>query len=270
MRLKMLVMLALVISPGMGFGQAAPAKLPEYDVATVKVNHTGSGSTRYSIDDGNLLIQNASLVGIIWQAYSLFSASDDQITGLPGWAKTERFDVEAKVVDPDLKVLEKLTKEQRGLMLLAVLKDRFKLVAHLETREQPLYSLVVAKGGSKLTKAKDGDTYAGGLMGPDGKPRGGGSMNTRRGAITAQGVPLIDLTAELTQRLDRTVVDKTGLTGNFDFHLEWTPDDSAVESTAAAPPLFTALQEQLGLKLEPGRGPVPVLVLDHIEEPTAN
>ena len=167
-------------------------------------------------------------------------------------------------------------------MLQAQLADSFKLTIHRETKELPIYSLVVAKGGSKLQEAKPGDSYANGLKGPDGRPGGAHVMRMGRGELTAQGIGMNEIAHLLTPQTGRTVVDNTGLKGNYDFKLHWTPDQStpalggpgggpdSSTSSESGPSLFTAIQEQLGLKLEPGKAPVEILVIDHVERPSEN
>jgi uncharacterized protein (TIGR03435 family) len=164
------------------------------------------------------------------------------------------------------------------------LADRFKLKIHTETKQLPVYELVAPKGGSKLKEATAGDTYANGIKGLDGVGRGG-LMRVGRGQLTAQAVPITSLANMLSQQLQRTVLDKTGLTGKYDLELNWTPDqgsdpmfkgaegspqrgDAAPDSSG--PSIFTALQEQLGLKLQSAKGPVETLVIDHVEMPSEN
>ena len=173
----------------------------------------------------------------------------------------------------------------RQHMLQVLLVDRFKLAVHRETKELPIYSLVVAKGGSKLHEAKPGDTYPNGIKGPDGRPvpRGSHFMRMGRGELTAQGIGMDDIAHLLTRQTGRTVVDNTGLKGNYDFTLHWTPDQIAPTpngpgsggpdsstSSESGPSIFTAIQEQLGLKLESQKGPVEILVVDHVERPSEN
>ncbi|MGA3328790.1 MAG: TIGR03435 family protein [Terriglobia bacterium] len=156
------------------------------------------------------------------------------------------------------------------------------------TKELPVYALVVAKNGSKLHEAKPGDTYPKGLKGSDGRPIGHPNvLHIARGQLIGQGIPIGTLAMLLSFQLDRTVLDQTGLKGNYDVTLLWTPDEASAAMTAgpgggasgagAAPPpessgpsLFTAIQEQLGLKLESTKGPVEVLVIEHIERPSEN
>lgn len=186
--------------------------------------------------------------------------------------------------------LEKLSRDQRVLagqqMLQALLANRFKLTVHRETKELTIYKLVIAKGGPKLQEAKPGDTYPNAQTFPDGTHPGAGSMQGSQlsGKVTAQAVPIAELAHDLTQMLGHPVLDKTELKGVYDFKLQFTPDDRLLPPSGLAPnerlplppadsnapSLFDALREQLGLKLESGKGPVEVIVIDHVERPSAN
>jgi uncharacterized protein (TIGR03435 family) len=213
-----------------------------------------------------------------------------RISGGPAWLSTERFDIEAKMDAATADALAKLNPGQRVLaqqkMLQTLLADRFKLTVHREARELLIYDLVVAKSGAKLQAAKPGDTYADGIKNPDGSLGGPGDMSggVFDGWITAQAVTIANLAGELTQMLGHPVTDKTGLMGAYDFKLRFTPDDRLQAPGGAAPierpalpssdsdepSLFAAIQEQLGLKLEAGKGPVEIIVIDHVERPSGN
>ena len=142
-------------------------------------------------------------------------------------------------------------------VLLAWLVGRaFKLAVHRETKETSGYALVVAKSGPKLKEATDARTQD-------------GSISAGRGRLTGQKAPLSMLAAQLTRVAGRTVTDETGLEGGFDFNLEWTPEETPTD-LASAPSLFTAIQEQLGLRLEARKEKTEILVIDHVEKPDAN
>jgi len=186
---------------------------------------------------------------------------ETQMLSGPAWASTDKFDLEAK---SDAKFNEHLAglsidqgREEKRQMLQALLADRFELAAHAEKREMPIFAMVIAKGGPKLITTNVNGALSGG--------RG-------RISITGGDDALAVLAFELSWRLGRPVVDQTGLKGRYELTLNWTEDD--VPSTAAissgGPSLFTAIQEQLGLKLEATKGPVPVLVIDHAEKPSEN
>ena len=256
-------------------------KVPAYDVVSVKLNKSESGMVRIMSKADGYSASNVSLMMLVQGAYG---SREDLISGAPSWANSARFDIDAKVAGSDVDALKKLSPEQRRLMLPPLLADRFKLKVHTETKQLPVYELVVAKGGSKLKEATPGDTYANGFKGPDGVGRAG-PMRMGPGQLSGQGLPVTSLANMLSQELHHTVIDKTGLTGKYDFELNWTPDqgsdpmfkgpDSGQHSSDAAPDssgpsIFTAVQEQLGLKLQSAKGPVETLVIDHVEMPSEN
>jgi uncharacterized protein (TIGR03435 family) len=254
--------------------------LPRFEVASVKPDKAGEGSTLLLTADG-LTAKKVTVRFLIKQAYGV---EDDEISGAPGWLDSETYDVDAKVSSADLAALAKLDEKQRLRMLQPVLAERFQLKLHRAPKEIPVYALVIAKNGPKLHQAKPGDTYPDGIKRPDGKPGGrAGMMTWSRGRLIAQGIPIASLLPPLTQQLERTVVDKTGLKGTYDITLLWTPEDdraampngaeggregSPTDSSGAS--IFTAIQEQLGLKLESQKGQVEGLVIDHVERPSEN
>jgi len=246
----------------------AGAKAPAYDVISIKPNKSGSGGMSINVNNDSFSAENVSLKGLLINAYNV---KDYLISGLTGWANSAHFDVKAKIVDMDADALEKLTEEQRQAMLQQLLADRFQMKVHLQTEVLPIYEMVIAKGGPKITAVEP--------VGPDRdadksrnfKGMGRGSIRVSNTEMTAHDVPLESLTYSLSGRLNRTVVDKTGLQGKYDIWLTWSPDDgSTAASDSSAPSLFTALQEQLGLKLQPAKGPVDTLVVDHVEMPSEN
>jgi uncharacterized protein (TIGR03435 family) len=219
-----------------------------------------------------------------------FGVEDDRILGEPSWVKN-RYDIEAKVDPDDVPRLKNFKMEQRRGMMLPLLEDRFNLKYHHETRELPTYALVVAKNGLKMkASASDAPPKADGAPKPEegdakDKPRMGGHslMMNGRGHLESTGTTTEMLSHILAQQLGRTVVNKTGLTGNFDYTLQWTPDDVGtpmggdagpgkgdISPDAGGPTLLTALEEQLGLKLESQKGTVDVIVIDHIDLPSEN
>jgi uncharacterized protein (TIGR03435 family) len=220
-----------------------------------------------------------------------YGVEDNQISGAPKWVNSDKYEVEAKMDGATAAELDKLSDDQsepaRLRMLQALLEDRFKLMLHRETKELPVYSLVVAKNGPKLQEAKPGEPDGDGRTGPDGRPAVGGHfMRMGRGQLNGHSLGMKEIVRLLSQQLGRTVVDRTGLTGNYDFSLQWTPDEgqpsafkepvggqgpgSTPPPDSSEPSIFTAIQEQLGLKLESQKGPVEILVIDHAEKPSAN
>jgi uncharacterized protein (TIGR03435 family) len=224
-----------------------------------------------------------------------YGVNPHEISGAPDWLNSDRYDIEAKMDSSTADGLRKLNENERRAerqrMLQALLADRFKLTVHRETKELPVYELVVAKGGPKFHEAKPGDTYPNGMKLPDGHGRAR-LMFMGMGELTAQGLPLAPLVRELSLQLGRTVIDKTGLTGEYDFSLKWTSDvtvgafgerlssrgtegsqpgtGGTSEPETSGPSIFTAIQDQLGLKLESQKGPVAILVIDRVEKPSAN
>jgi bla regulator protein BlaR1 len=209
---------------------------------------------------------NVSLQTLIKAAYSV---EDNQISGAPKWFNTETFDIETKWDKSVVEALQELSKDQlaleRGHMLRELLSDRFKLTLHREFQHLPIYNLVIAQSGPKLHEAKPGDTYPNGVKDADGRARAG-IMHIEKGQLIAQGVPVAllvrVLSREVSQEFGGSIIeDKTGLTGNYDFTLRWTPAEGQ-------PSLSRALPEQLGLNFEPQNGPAEVLVIDRAEKPS--
>lgn len=207
--------------------QGAVSQLPAFEVSTVKPNRSGDGRMRFFYTADGLSITGMTINGILQTVFFMaFSGSEYRILDEPGWVKADRYDIEAKVGERDVPRWQKLTRDQRRAELQSLLADRFNLQFHHESRELPIYALVIAKNGPKLQEAKPGDTYPTGLKGPNGQG-GPQIIQMKRGKITGQGVPVTDLLGSLTNLgLGRTIVDKTGLTGDYDFTLEWTPDDT--------------------------------------------
>jgi uncharacterized protein (TIGR03435 family) len=259
-------------------------KLPAYEVASIKPDKSGTDMTMLRTTPVGFIATNVPLKMLIQQAYGV---EDNQILGAPSWIGSARFDIEAKVSSSETDALRDLSPDQRRLMLQPLLADRFQLKVHTEVRDLPILALVVAKGGPKLHEAKPGDTYPNGIKGFDGEPGGPGLMHMGPGQLTAQGLAMSDVAKLLSQQLGRTVHDKTGLAAKYDFTLQWTPDRGASPMPGAAEPgqqgpgatlstdssgpsLFTAIQEQLGLKLDSQKGPVEVVIIDHVEAPSEN
>jgi uncharacterized protein (TIGR03435 family) len=238
------------------------AKLPSYDVISIRPNKSGSGSVSIHTDDGNFDATNVSLKTMLINAFGLKEA---QLTDLPKWADSTRFDIKAKVVDPDLKAIQALKEDQRRAMLQPILTERFQLKFHFEPRVLPVYELVLAKDGPKFTDSKiAGDEKAANGM-------GAGSMRVRNTVMTSTAVPISSLVNLLSSQLQRIVIDKTGLAGKYDMDLAWSRDDGTTPSPDTnAPSIFTALQEQLGLKLQPSKSSVDTFVIDHVELPSEN
>ncbi len=207
--------------------------------------------------------KNYTLRVILAAAYNL---TNKAISGGPPWVDADSYDFLAEApgqVRPTL--------DEQMTMLRKLLDERFKLTLHREPKEFPIYALTVAKGGPKLTEAVP-DTS------PEGSPPLVFMLSPDRARLPARNATMGEL-AWVMQRaaLDRAVVDKTGLTGRYDFDLEWTPDETQFGGNVPAgnpeppkPDLFAAMQQQLGLRLEATRGPIEALVIDQVERPSAN
>jgi uncharacterized protein (TIGR03435 family) len=250
-----------------------------FDVTSVKRNNSGDDGVSMTPTPAGIAWTNATLQMMMRQAYRV---QDFQIVDGPGWLSTARFDVAAKA---DASVPQ----QDLPLMLRALLVDRFRLAVHHETRQLPVYALVLARVDGKF--GPQFRTPSGCVRPPQNQPTSpqiGQRTSSPQacdnkvlpGDMSSRGATMLTLTVNLSVFVGRTVVDRTGFTGMFDYDLRWTPDltpqsrGNASPGGPAADPnrpsLFTALQEQLGLKLESTRGPVEVLVIDHVEMPTAD
>ena len=246
-----------------------------YDVVSIKpYRDKDSGShIHVSEDTDSFIATGVTAKYLIELAYEV---RDFQISGGPSWADSEKYAISAKMDYDTLEALKKLSREQaighRQLMLQSLLAERFNLKLSHSTKELPIYALLVNKNGPKLSPAAN-------PAGPS------GSSSHKRGESTMTAMPMNRFADWLSRQLGRKVVDKTELAGKYDFTLRWTPErvtpigGSAADTNqgAAAPSqdsswpfIFTALQEQLGLKLESQKGPVETLIIESIEKPSAD
>ena len=249
------------------FGQAPspPAAAPaasaalEFEVATIKlVKEPNPGRLQDRTDGRRYTTRYTTLRDLIMMAYGL---DPRQIVGGPAWVAEDEYDIDAVAADGVQAA------GNWDVMLQKLLAGRFQLTSHREQREMSVYVLTVAKGGAKMKPADPAEAH--------------GSGCGRLGVCNFQNDPLEHFAKWLQLVMDKPVVDKTGLAGAFDFTLTWTPDESQFTSMGihvppsaddpnAPPGLFTAIQEQLGLKLEPQKIPAEVLVIDHVERPSEN
>jgi uncharacterized protein (TIGR03435 family) len=252
-----------------------------FDVVSVKQSKSVSGSISVfaPIEGDQLTLKNMTLASIIAYAYNF--QNEDFVAGLPPWAKTVRYDIDAKVAETDVAAFRKLNEAQHKLMVQAILADNFKLKSSRQPRDVSIYALVVANGGPRMKEVKPGDPHPNATKGADGIPIEGMSLSkTGPNQITGQEISMAILVQPLSGITGRQVVDKTGLTGTYDFTLKWSPDqgtapmsresETSASRTDSGPSIFTAVQEQLGLKLEARKSSMPVLVVDHIEQPSEN
>jgi uncharacterized protein (TIGR03435 family) len=286
--------------------QQAAKPEPAFEVATIKPSDPAERRMMMQMSDGVLHAKNMPLVELINFAYEIKSSS--LLSGLPEWAKQEHYDIEAKQDEEEARALRKLPEEERGYatrrMVQKMLEERLHLKLAKEQKEQPVYALVVAKSGLKMkpTVAPPAGESSGPGAGPGAGPGpsqgpgqgpgpGGpqrmkrGMMMNSRGELTGTDSTtgmIANVISHMPEASERVVVDKTGLTGHYDFTLKWTPEMPApafrgADSGAPPPPtadngptLFTALEEQLGLKLETAKDLVTSYRVENLDHPTAN
>jgi uncharacterized protein (TIGR03435 family) len=242
-----------------------------FDVASIKREMAVVSGITFSARSGTLTVRNNPLTNVIGNGYGVRRY---QVIGGPDWISSDRYDIQAKAAGD-------ATREQMMVMVQSLLAERFKLQVHRETRELPIYVLTIAKGGIKARPSREGGCVQFDPRNPP-RPVSGqpptpfcGNNNITATTWNATAIDTAGMAGALVGVLGRRVVDKTGLAGRFDIHVQWTPDqapagvDGAAASNGdAAPPLFTVLEDQLGLKLESARGPVDVLIIDHVERPS--
>jgi uncharacterized protein (TIGR03435 family) len=271
--------------------QSAAPVVPKFEVASIKPCRTdippngrsGGGNS----SPGRLNVECQTVMGLIQAAYVIFADGHSitspmhvPISGGPAWINADRYDVNAKPEGPQSEEM------MNGPMMQALLEDRLKLKIHRETREIPVYALTVAKGGIKLKPFKEGsctpidftkltmetlDSRVPGVNYCRNVARLTGGIET----YDVQGTSLDEFSIIEFGRMDRPVLNRTGLTGLFDIHLEFAPGATDPDGALGAfdpvgPSIFAALQQQLGLKLEPTKGPREFIVIDHVEKPSEN
>lgn len=251
-----------------------------FEVASIKPSAPHARGMSLQMTAAGIRTTNTPVRMLITFAYDI---RDFQLAGGPAWVGTERFDVIAKSertaddASPSADI-RKMTDSQRTRFtaemrerVKALLAERFQLAIHRENREGSIYALAVAKGGSKLELAGE-------------SPEGPQGIRMGRGQLTGAVAPLAILANVLSSQLGHPVVDKTGLAGKYNFKLEWSPSpeengapgdpskmtDTVISADPSGPSIFTALQEQLGLKLESQKGPIETIVIDRVEKPTQN
>jgi uncharacterized protein (TIGR03435 family) len=257
--LGLLMLGASLVPRWISFAQQAPR--PSFEVASVKPGDPARPASVLYRLGGRFTANSATLRMLIGNAYDL---RDHQIAGGPEWLNSAEFEVDARAAATAIPAGPAGVRQMRP-MLQSLLAERFKLTFHRETRQEAIYELVIDKGGSKLRKAAD--TFSSGTKGG-------------KGEIQGIAATMADLTHVLAQSLGRSVVDKTGLTSKYDFTLKWTPDPGVAGTTDQAnsepapdpdqPSIFTAIQQDLGLKLQAAKGPVEILVIDHAAKPDEN
>jgi len=266
--------LALLLG-GVAFGQAATKPL-EFEVASIKPHPPGDTSSSTNLVSGGINATNVTLRQLIVRAYDI---QDFQLLAGPAWINDDRWDIMARTPDfvmpQDPNNLSdqqrKTIQEQMQERLRSLLTERCGLAVRRETKEQPIYALTVGKNGPRLQPTKQTGSNNGTNT----------NMSNGRGTATFTGVTMAVLAQQLARRTGRPVVDNTGLPGKYDFKLEWTADvgqPGAVNgggpgpnsSEPVGPTIFTAIQEQLGLRLESQKGPVEMIVIERVQKPSEN
>jgi uncharacterized protein (TIGR03435 family) len=254
-----------------------------FEVSTVKPSDTSKPGHSLMMSKDKFETQAQTVRAMILFAYGLNAGSDQQVTGGPAWIGTAQWDVEAKEDPETVEKLTKLSQEDRveavRHMVQQLLADRFKLKVHHEMKELPVYSMTVAKGGVKMTPTPPEPPLPPNEDGTPRKPRGSGIRMSGKGELEGINAGPSILASVLGRQPEiggRMVLDKTGLTGRYDFKLKWVSDagmngaDSGAASDSLGVSLFTAMQEQLGLKLEATKDSVDTIVIDSAEMPTEN
>jgi uncharacterized protein (TIGR03435 family) len=253
------------------------AQRPAFEVASIKQNKSGRDGGSVGPRGDRLAATNVPLNALLSYAYAPAKGVllKTQIVGAPDWAGTDHFDIQAKLEGE----ARTLPIEQTKLMLVSLLEDRFQLKAHRETRDLPVYNLVLIKRGPKLSADQTPPdaarsfiefTSKGREMAP--LPRGAMRMNTGDSGTTLSGtaIPVSRIVSLLQGQSDRMILDKTGFTGLVDIHLEFSqPAATSQPAESAAPSLFTAIQD-IGLHLESARAPIEILVIDSVHKPSEN
>ena len=252
----------LLVTALAGYGQLKPEP-PKYEVSSIKPNADSDFRFAFRIQpDGSLAATGITLKRLLMTAYNV---QGFRIVGGPDWVASSRWDLQAK---PN----RAASSDDVRQMLRALLEDRFRLRSHAESRRMPVYELTVDGKGSKLQRVKDAETQS--------------AVRVAAGSIQLTTATAATFASQLSYALGQPVIDKTGLSGEFDFALQWTPETGEdggpttaglppgardqPASTADGPSIFTAIPAQLGLRLKSGRGPVDVIVIEAAQMPTAN
>jgi uncharacterized protein (TIGR03435 family) len=257
-----------------------PAQKPEFEVATIKPS-VDNIPPSYQAQPGGRFLVGGPLKLMLALAYTV---RDYQISGGPGWVTTDRWDLQAKApegsIPPGFAYPGPASPNHPLLLMLqSLLEDRFQLKMHREMRDEPVYELTVAKNGSKMKLSSDQSSpeILGGPTAADPLPRG--RMTIRGTTLQGNAISIGDLISILADIGKRPIINKTGLSGLYDVKLEWSPElmqgvgangQPPPSPNTSGPSLVTALQEQLGLKLESARGTVEVLVIDSVQRPSEN
>ena len=264
---SLLVVAAILLAASAAHAQLkheGPAKLialsqttSPYDVVSIKETNSAPDSGNLNFYNEKLVVRSLPIENIIEFAYDVPA---ERVTGIPGSLKDQRFDIDAKIVPADGSKPPEASASQDQARLILLLAERFHLKVHVQPKIMPTYDLVVAKGGPKVKLSQEE------LKDSTWNINGEGTSLV----LSSKGAAMGDLAAALTDEVHRQVVDKTGLTGHADITLKWSDDVAMQQGGPNVVSIFTAVEEQLGLKLQSSKGPVETLVIDHVEMPTAN
>jgi uncharacterized protein (TIGR03435 family) len=285
-RFKAVAWIVGLLLPLPGFAQQTPSGAA-FEVATIKPVDPAARFQMIGVMDtpDGIDGEDVTLAMLMQKAYGYLKFSlDEQVTGVPEWAKSQRYNVHAKMSEDDALELQKLSREERGkrieTMLQSLLAERFKLTIHRATKQIPDYELVIAKSGFKLTPVSDDssaivkDTKGNPIKDAKGNPITGRLVLFNGKSAIFQKESMDEFAETLTHMAEvgKLVVNKTGLSGKYSFTLPWLLPGSVPRPTEAddARSIFSALQEDLGLRLQPSKGEVEILVIDHAEPPTEN
>jgi bla regulator protein blaR1 len=273
------IVLTIAISPLILV--ASPQIPPSFEVASIRPSHPPFAAyQKFDPGGSEFIAENYTVRDLILRAYAL---KESQLSGGPAWIDSSHYDIRAKSEGFTSANQSWATQQMQRLQTL--LQERFKLVVHRGTKEFPIYLLTVAKGGPKLERPNCVANDPNQVIVPGKTPAnvcGGGIVGMGSGLVHASSESMTEFAETLSHFVDRTVVDKTGLSGKFRFRLSFVPDATSPElpffsidpsdspTPADGPSIFTAIQEQLGLKLEPAKGPGEILVIDHVEKPSEN
>ena len=304
LRLKF-AMIAVVLWTLGGARSGYAQSTPKFEVVSIRLNpscggrggDSGGGTGTQDTSPGRLALNCVSVADLIQSAYVTFANGHSNPKwsappfsgGWPGWITSDRYDINAKAPSAQSQGMMK------GPMLQALLEDRFKVKVHRETREGPVYLLSVAKGGLRMEPFKEGTCTPVDPNMPQTRPAPGQkhlcdtlriAQNGLNLTVEIDGMSLDELAKSFGQLMDRQIVDKTGISGRFNFRLEFAPDQAtprlfrrsgdagagqpATAADPSGPSIFTAFQEQLGLKLDPAKGPSEFFVIDRVERPSEN
>lgn len=242
---------ALAQTPALVKLMAADAH-PSFAVATIKPHDPASNRQGFDAVGDRYTVRGQTIVSLMMFAYSI---DKHQVVDAPDWARTDRWDIEGTNDTPGQPNLR-----QQQEMLQKLLADRFGLKFHHDKRELPVYFIQIAKGGPKLKPPAN----------PDAEPDQDASNHGTEVTVTITTGTMADFIMGMQFFFDRPLVDQTGIPGRHDFKLRYTYDETHASDPNAPPGLFTAIQDQLGLKLDAVKAPIDVFVLDHVEQPSAN